>query len=559
MARVSKRTKKTEIKTEIKYYRTGIYLRLSEKDGGHGRRDSIYIQKQVCVDFVKKHSEILIMKIYTDNGVSGTTFERKAFEELMSDVRNGKIDCIIVKDFSRFGRDALDAVDLIDVIFPTLDVRFISVLDEYDSENRACVRDRVTNILKHFMNDYYAREVSAKLVQAHKISKEKGEFWGPKPPYGYEKAKDNSKKLVPEETERKIIEKIFYWYVFEDMSSYDIARELNARGIETPTVSYEIRRYGKVQGRKKIYWGADIIRKILQNPLYIGAAVYGKTKQLLCENVPLQFIPKEQWEIYENVWEPLVEKSVFEKAQELSKDRWKDALELWAANMNVKRGADGPLLGRIYCGNCGKRMRRFRYGGNQKYQYMAYKCGTAVITDETKCVRSLNETYVFQAMKDALFYQMQLAVEYDKKYGMDFYKKLEKEYAKKTKEVVGIYEKYQKKLDRLFEHYAMGLIEKEEYIEFKETYLKEQEQAHKTLTETKQHCKNTLDRLRAKIDWADELIKNQYFTDITREIVERFIEKVVVNSRTEITVHFWFGDIFEQELLGLEGGSLNAV
>lgn len=173
MPRVSKRTKKAETQPQIKYYRTYIYLRLSEKDGGHGRRDSIYIQKQICVDFAKKHPEMLIMKVYTDNGVTGTTFERKAFEELMTDVRAGKVDCIIVKDFSRFGRDALDAVDLIDVIFPTLDVRFISVLDEYDSENPACVQDRVTNILKHFMNDYYAREVSSKLIQAHKISREK--------------------------------------------------------------------------------------------------------------------------------------------------------------------------------------------------------------------------------------------------------------------------------------------------------------------------------------------------------------------------------------------------
>lgn len=111
MPRVSKRTKKAETQPQIKYYRTYIYLRLSEKDGGHGRRDSIYIQKQICVDFAKKHPEMLIMKVYTDNGVTGTTFERKAFEELMTDVRAGKVDCIIVKDFSRFGRDALDAVD----------------------------------------------------------------------------------------------------------------------------------------------------------------------------------------------------------------------------------------------------------------------------------------------------------------------------------------------------------------------------------------------------------------------------------------------------------------
>ena len=182
MPRVSRRKQKGEVQEapQVRYYRTAVYVRLSRKDGGHGRRDSIYIQKQICTDFVKKHSEMLLAEIYVDNGVTGTNFNREAFERLMADVRAGNIDCIIVKDFSRFGRDAIDAVDLIDVIFPSLDVRFISVLDDYDSENPACVQDRVSNILKHFMNDYYAREVSAKLVQAHKQSREKGEFWGAK-------------------------------------------------------------------------------------------------------------------------------------------------------------------------------------------------------------------------------------------------------------------------------------------------------------------------------------------------------------------------------------------
>ena len=161
MPKVSKRGQRRQSsKPEVKYLRTYIYVRLSEKDGGHGRRDSIYIQKQICEDYAKKHPEMLVVKVYADNGVTGTTFQRDAFEELMEDVANKKVDCIIVKDFARFGRDALDAVDLIDVIFPTLNIRFVSVMDEYDSANPACVEDRTTNILKHFMNDYYAREVS---------------------------------------------------------------------------------------------------------------------------------------------------------------------------------------------------------------------------------------------------------------------------------------------------------------------------------------------------------------------------------------------------------------
>ena len=205
MPRVSKRKKNGVVQAapHVKYYRTYIYVRLSRRDGGPGRRDSIYIQKQICMDFTKKHPEMLISGIYEDNGVTGTTFEREAFGQLMNEVRAGKVDCIIVKDFARFGRDALEAVDLIDVIFPSLDVRFISILDDYDSENPACVHDRVSNILKHFMNDYYAREVSAKMVLAHKQSRERGEFWGPKPPYGYKCSPESRKILIPDEEEKR--------------------------------------------------------------------------------------------------------------------------------------------------------------------------------------------------------------------------------------------------------------------------------------------------------------------------------------------------------------------
>lgn len=561
MPRISKRKKKTEVlpAPQAKYYRTYIYVRLSEKDGGHGRRDSIYIQKQICVDFVKKHPEMLIIKIYIDNGITGTTFERDGFEQLMSDVRSGKVDCIVVKDFSRFGRDALDAVDLIDVIFPTLDVRFISVLDDYDSGNPACAQDRVTNILKHFMNDYYAREVSGKLVQAHKMSREKGEFWGARPPYGYKRSEESSKKLVPEESEKKIVQKIFYWYVFEDMSSYDIAKELNALNVPSPTESHEIRQYGKVKRKKRTYWRSDGIRRIIQNPQYIGSAVYGKTKQMLCENIPLHLIPSDQWEIKENAWEPLVERTVYEQAQALVKERWKDTLEVWAANMNAKSAAKGPFLGRIYCGHCGNRLGRQRSGGNEKHKYYAYKCSTAYHAEGVACIKRLNEKYIIQAVEAALQYQIALAVDFNKQYGVEFYKKLKAEADFEVQKARGKYEKYDGKLEQLFEHYATGILDKEEYICIKESYLKEQEEAHKKLTDTKIHCQYLLERLQAKMDWAEELIKHQNFTEINNGIVERFIEKVVVTSSTEITVFFWFGDIFEQQITDMEGGLLYAV
>lgn len=556
MPRVSKRKKKTESATGIKYYKTYIYVRLSEKDGGHGRMDSLSIQKQICCDFVKKHPEMLLMKVYSDNGFTGTTFIRPEFEQLMDEVRAGKIDCIVVKDFSRFGRDAIDAVDLIDTIFPKLGVRFVSVLDDYDSDNPACANDRVNNILKHFMNDYYAREISVKLVQAHKISRDKGEFWGGRPPYGYKRSEESSKHLVPVESEKEIIQQIFYWYVFEDMAGNDIAKELNSMGTLTPQESYELREYGKIKRSKKILWAHDRIHNILQNPVYIGASVGGKKKQMLSENIPMHLIPRDSWEIKEDVWEPLIERAIFDKAQEIRKERWKDELERWAANLDAEPAANGFLLGRIYCGNCGRKIQRSR--GKTKGSYY-YFCPSGSISNGICKLGYVNEKYVVDALETALRYQISLAVNYYKQYGMDFYLKLKNETTQKICKAKERYEKYSGKLETLFEHYATGILNKEEYLDIKESYLKEQDTAYKEFVNMQKHCNNLLDWQRAKLDWAEGLIKYQGIKEINREIVERFIEKVTVKSPTEIEVCFWFGDMFQESEMHMEGGLSYAI
>ena len=560
MPRVSRRKLKgaAQAAPETRYYRTAVYVRLSRKDGGHGRRDSIYIQKQICTDFVKKHPEMLLAEIYVDNGVTGTTFSREAFERLMTDVRAGSIDCIIVKDFSRFGRDAIDAVDLIDVIFPSLGVRFISVLDDYDSENPACTQDRVSNILKHFMNDYYAREVSAKLVQAHKQSREKGEFWGARPPYGYKWSPEAKKILIPDEEEKKIVRQIFDWYVFQDMSSYDIARKLNALGVWTPQESHEIRQYGKRKKEKKLFWRADYISRMIQNPVYIGAAVYGKTKQMLAENIPMYLIPKREWDIREDIREPLVEKSIFEQALEIARLRWKESLETWSIKENRPHSGNGPLRGKIYCGNCGRKLQR-RMSVDGENEYPAYFCPTTRNAEHVCPLVYINERYVFTAIETAMKYQIRLAVDYRKKYGSEFYQRLKQESESNIRKAKDHYESYNGKIKQLFEHYATGLLDREEYVTLKESYLAGQEKAHEELVQVQNRSQEVLDVLRTKMDWAEAVLKYQNFTSITKGLVDRFIEKVEVKSYQEITVCFWFGDIFQEELSDLEGGFAYAI
>lgn len=554
MPRISKRKNNHQAKQQEHYYRTYIYIRLSEKDGGHGRRDSIDIQQQICVDFVKQHPELLVTRICADNGISGTTFERPEFSRLMEDVRNGKVDCIIVKDFSRFGRDALDAVDLIDVIFPTLNIRFISVLDEYDSENPSCVQNRVNNILKHFMNDYYAREVSVKLIQAHKLSREKGEFWGARPPYGYKRSKESSKFLIPDEEEKKVVQQIFNWYVLDGMSTIEIAKALNNAGVLSPSESYRRKKQESSTNDKKNFWYGEVISVMVQNPVYIGAAVYGKTRQMLYQNVPLKMVPRSEWEIIDNVREPLVEKAIFDKSIEIAKERWGMYSKIWSVKDDTVRADHALLQGKLYCENCGKKLRQ-RWAKNQKV--FAYYCKAAQLSNSMCDLIYVNEKYVKEAVKSALKYQVDLAVNYSKKYGEGFFHQLETELTQTLKTAIDKYESYESKLELAFEHYATGVLSKDEYTQIKARYLREQQDAHRNMEHVQNRKQILLDSLQTKLDWIEELLKYQHNVELTKDIVNRLIQKILVKSNGEFVVCFWFGDIFE-DAMG-EGGILYAT
>ena len=250
-------------------------------------------------------------------------------------------------------------------------------------------------------------------------------------------------------------------------------------------------------------------------------------------------------------------------AQKIAKERWKDTLDNWAANPKEKQGADGPFKGRIFCGHCGKRLGRSRSGDNKKHKYMVYKCPSFSLTDHTECFRTVNEIYINQAVKAALRYQIRLAVESKKTYGAEFYQKLEQEVAEKVKSARQKYEKYGRKLETLFEHYATGLLDCKEYQEIKSTYQEEQQAARQNMKQIQLRGQHLLDQVKARMDWTEELLKYQRFQKIEKGIADRFIEKITVYSKDYVEIVFWFGDLFEKELekelANMEGGLPYAV
>ncbi len=194
---------------------------------------------------------------------------------------------------------------------------------------------------------------------------------------------------------------------------------------------------------------------------------------------------------------------------------------------------------------------------------MVYKCPSFSLTDHTECFRTVNEIYINQAVKAALRYQIQLAVESKKTYGAEFYQKLEQEVAEKIKNARQKYEKYGRKLEILFEHYATGLLDCKEYQEIKSIYQEEQQAAKQNMKQVQLRGQNLLDQVKARMDWTEELLKYQRFQKIEKGIADRFIEKITVYSKDYVEIVFWFEDLFEKELekelVNMEGGLPYAV
>ena len=553
MSRVSRKKKNRVQEIEwLPKYRAASYTRVSIKNGGHGREDTLNVQQEICKGYIKKRPEMELLYEISDNGISGTTFVREGFDQLMDLVRSGKINCIVVKDLSRFGRDAIEAVELIDEVFPKLGIRFISILDEYDSENPACQKDRVFQILKHFMNDYYAKIVSRQLIQAHKVSREKREFWGNRPPYGYRRSEESSKKLVPYAPEGDMVRKIFSLYVIEGKSTYEIARILNYLHIPTPAESYKNLKENE-ERKKKTIWLQSTVMGILKNPVCIGALAYGKTRQALCKNIPLELIPKENWEIVFDVMEPLIEKSLYDMAQTQMKERWLLLEEQWKKNPDKVKASNGPFLGKIYCAKCGRKLRRANTGSVEKAN-LIYKCPNTQNEYHGCSLSYLREDAILKAVKEAFLYQIRLAEKSTQKYGEEFYQKLKGELEEKLKRLLDKYHQYGKKKKTAFENYALGILDKDSYQEVKNIYENAERDSQRELIAFQKYKEDTLDRLRVRIEWSRQLLQHTKLKEITKGMVENFIEGIYIYSKTEIEIQFWFADIFENALLEEEVG-----
>ncbi len=344
-----------------KIYYAGAYIRMSKEDKG-----SIENQERLIEEYVKRREEIILCTQYIDEGYRGGDFIRPGFLHMMEDIEKGKIDCVIVKDLSRFGRNYIESGMYIERVFPNMGVRFISVNDGYDSIYAHRRGEMIYLPLVNLLNDYYSRDISMKIQSHLSMRRKQGKFTGSFAPYGYIKDPKDRSRLIPDPYASMVVKEIFSWKL-QGYSQGRIACLLNQRSELSP---YQYKKWkgdsyqsGFAKGNEG-GWSPTAVGRVLENSIYIGTLIQGKRTTKNYKTKEIIEKEKKDWIITEKAHEPIISKEIYEIVGELLK---KD-----------KRTAPGRettylFSGLAHCAFCKEPMMRKKVKRGDK-EYVYYVC-----------------------------------------------------------------------------------------------------------------------------------------------------------------------------------------
>ena len=554
MARKSRKAQAqpvAEIKKEAAALPTAIYARLSvENSGKDDDGNSLQNQIAVCEDYLDGCPHLRLTEVYSDNGKTGTVFDRPAWNRLMDDVRTGKIQCIVVRDLSRFGRDYVETGSYLEKIFPALGTRFISVKENFDNFTCGNAMESLSVSLQNLVNAMYSRDISKKVSTALRAQMETGRFRNRNLPYGYLWNEDKTAYVVDEEA-AAVVRQIFEWKLRE-VSVYTIVERLKAGGIESPERHKRragTRNGGNIQGEG---WCPSTIRGILQNRAYIGEMICGKSETALYKGLKKRLTEKDNWIVVSDAHPPIVSVSDFEAVERQMREdsaHRETAME-WSAD--IRAGMIDLFAGKIFCADCGKRMyyKRQRICGCKNVTFRGvYDCSTHVRRGHATCFNhfirqdALNEK-VFNAIRD----QLQVALDYERLLLAMRGGSGEASVREKHKAAVASVKlrlnALKKKRAGLYESYVEGILNEEEYAFAKQTYEEQYEALNRLLDEAVERRERFLASISPDNKWLTMMRGAAGMTGLTQELVDAIIEKVLVYGGGRIEVVFNYNDVF---------------
>ena len=512
---------------------TALYIRLSVEDNKN-RGNSIEHQQMLLKNFVAVNPEFQVVKTYIDNGKTGTNFERPAFQEMLQDIEAGKIQCIIVKDLSRLGRNYIDTGYYIQSYFPAYKVRFIALNENFDTE-----KEDTNNILLpvlNMINESYALDTGKKIKEQATRDRKAGKFIGARPPYGYKKSPDDCHKLMVDEETAPIVKQIFQW-VLEDVSLEKIALMLNEAGVLTP--SFYSKEKGLISSKKLIgqgYWNTFTIIHIIENETYTGDMVQGKSTKIGKKQVRTD---KKDWIVVKNTHEAIISKETFEKVQQC---RAKIAKK--SKSQNKVPYEENILKGKVFCQCCGKNLHYYR---NSKKEYL-FHCITNYRIKKGSCEgvfikqKDLFEKIIFLFHKKRNWF---LEQEHSLQQQIQFMQKKINLWKQQQAELEMQMNEKRLYLQTLYESLVDGVITQSEYKEMRENYQSKIENLLSKITcleEIQQYNNQKIENI-LKLK---EVFQSTQISEITKEFAEQFIKRIEVSSDNIVTVAFYFDELLNE-------------
>lgn len=526
-------------------WRAALYIRLSKEDGDKGESNSVTSQREILKEFIKLHPDIKLYDFYVDDGFTGTNFDRPDFVRMMEDIYSGNVNCVIVKDLSRFGRNYTDSGNYLDNVFARLRVRFIALNNGVDtaSDNMnaatQCISVGVTNVI----NESVAATTSVNVRGTLNVNRAQGKFIGSFPTYGYLKDPDDHHKLIVDEEVAPVVRSIFDKFI-SGRSIIGITKELNEEGIPNPSKYKRLKgfNYKHPSGKSDDgLWSDSSVRRILKNEMYIGNMVQGKNTTISYKIKKCRPIQKENWIIVENTHEPIVSKDIFEKAQ-----------SLFNKNIRVapnKKEVD-LFSGFVKCADCYRAMHK-KTNVHSYGTYHYYKCSTARKMNKNACG---NHTIRIDKLEDAVLTVIQnmvdVAIEMDdilKKINSLGKRKKEYKHLEKTmKTQVDERDKCKRMMIDLYPDWKNGIITQEEYLLLKQELSEKIEALDKTIKNLNETAKKYAEGVNDENEFIAHFKSCGKIKFLTRNLLVELVDEILIHEGGGITVKFKFDDAYKE-------------
>lgn len=528
-----------------KTYLCGGYLRLSKEDDDIAKSEtlqsnSIENQKEYIEDYLQSKPEIRVVDFYIDDGYSGVNFDRPDFQRMLQDIKDKKINCVIVKDLSRLGRNYIEVGKYIERLFPFLGVRFIAINDNFDSADDAALSNNIIVPFKNLINDAYCRDISIKIRSHLEVKRKRGEFIGAFPVYGYMRGEDKN-KLIVDPCAAEIVKEIFAMKM-EGMSQQAIADELNRLGVLSPA------EYKKEQGsgyktvfqtHSRAKWTAVAVLRVLTNEVYMGTLIQGKESTPNYKVRVREKKPKEEWIRVENAHEAIISRTDFELISDiLQKD----------TRVSTGKSAVSVYSGYLVCADCGCSMVRKKVrSGSLEYVY--YVCSGNKKDKDICSSHRISENALNLAVTETLqlhlkhLADLQESILYIRKtsYNSDKIKMM----VLQSEKIKGDIEKYNRLKLECYEDYKNELITQDEYLLFKKELDNRIEDTKKAATELSKKKRMLLDGRYEKESFMEKFLTSKDI-ELKRSLFVRFISQIYVYEDHRIEIMFRYQDEIKQ-------------